>query len=229
MIVTKHAVYLHLPKTGGHWVNKVLESNVEYSKQHSFPTKEFLRPHIFSFVRNPWDWHVSLYEFTKTGSEIIQFPSDLSPITHRFSQTTSFDEFLNGLCSPTSEFKTKAASYAKIQLMTNKTSRVEIKNDMSAQATLEWHTSDRGYYELMFNRFASISTKIGKYENIREELLIMAQLSGDLTPSIELAIKETQPINVTKSRDHYRTYYNDKQVELVYNHTRFLDHYNYEF
>ena len=237
MLITKNAAYLHVPKTGGYWVKHVLGSKIEYWKQHAIPTKGYLRPFVFSFVRNPWDWHVSLFKFTQAGSELFQFPTNFTtPIIQCLPVTRTFDDFLNAMCNPTEDFKRRTHAFSRIQLMTRLSNQHELKNfelqvtdDIAAQTMLEWSKSNVGYYELVFKRHAEVSTRVGLYENIREELTSMTKLAGDLTPSIEKLIKDTPGINVTNSREDYRTYYNDKQIELVYNSTRFLDQYGYTF
>lgn len=74
MILTKDFVFIHFPKTGGKFVVTVLLENapkeweVKHIDQHpnirDIPETHRHLP-VFGFVRNPWDWYVSWYEYLK--------------------------------------------------------------------------------------------------------------------------------------------------------------------
>lgn len=59
-----------MPKTGGTWITNVIQANApeEWGVQLSLPAHRpatVLAPSVFrfGFVRNPWDWYVSLFHF----------------------------------------------------------------------------------------------------------------------------------------------------------------------
>jgi hypothetical protein len=97
MILSRHFVFIHLPKTGGTFVKRLLNiyappdwevSEVIALGGHprndpNHPTiKDIPSAYggipIFGFVRNPWDWYVSWYEFLKVDgtNELFNKASD---------------------------------------------------------------------------------------------------------------------------------------------------------
>lgn len=93
MFVSKRLAYLQMQKTGSTHVTKVLQKFVGGRRglrhgQMTEPEKHRKR-FIFSSVRNPWDWYVSLYSFGCAGSGgfrkyLVHVP--LSEIRHAFAE-----------------------------------------------------------------------------------------------------------------------------------------------
>lgn len=68
MLVTKDFVFLHMLKTGGTWIREVFAAEAipndlpKHAIANRIPTEHRHKPRL-GFVRNPWDWYVSLYEY----------------------------------------------------------------------------------------------------------------------------------------------------------------------
>lgn len=76
----KNSIFLHLPRTGGSWVNHCLQSishkidpknkirfgHVPYYRLSEDQRKKF----CFSFIRHPFDWYASCYHFSHNISKI---------------------------------------------------------------------------------------------------------------------------------------------------------------
>lgn len=72
MILTRHFVYLHVPKTGGNFVRRVLTEHAPASWQleqldahadyRQIPASHAALPRL-AFTRNPFDWYVSWFHF----------------------------------------------------------------------------------------------------------------------------------------------------------------------
>lgn len=65
MILHPKYIFLHVPKTGGTWVRMMLQlsGGIERELKGHNPYSKVTpkdRP-AFCFVRNPWDWYISLY------------------------------------------------------------------------------------------------------------------------------------------------------------------------
>lgn len=93
MFISKRLVYLQMQKTGSTHVTKVLQKFVGGKKglRHGQITdpQKYRKRFIFSSVRNPWDWYVSLYSFGCAGSGgfrkyLVHTP--LSEIRHAISE-----------------------------------------------------------------------------------------------------------------------------------------------
>ena len=228
MITTNNAIYLHLPKTAGQWVTEVLRPIAIAYFSHGIIVDE--KPnHAFVFVRDPWDWHVSLYHFLKNGSNKFEGPKLTTQ--KLFLPTASFDDFINNFCNPSPEFKHSLFVYFSAKaILGDMPDELPVKNALSSYAVLkEWDKNNLGYYENLAKFYLNGATYVGKYENLQQELLNMVTMSGDLTDEINKRIHLTNPINISNGRGDYKSYYNDHTAELVYNSTRFLDPYGYKF
>ncbi|MCA8950006.1 MAG: hypothetical protein KDE27_10920 [Planctomycetes bacterium] len=74
MILTRHFVFVHVPKTGGNFVREVLEQHAPPDWQvrrlddhltcRDVPPSHAALPRL-AFVRNPFAWYVSWYHFQK--------------------------------------------------------------------------------------------------------------------------------------------------------------------
>ena len=69
MIIGRNYIFLHVPKTGGTWIRAALRMSgtveQEFKDHRAFcdlpeDIKKSKRQ-VFAFVRNPWDWYISLY------------------------------------------------------------------------------------------------------------------------------------------------------------------------
>ncbi|MCP4697253.1 MAG: GNAT family N-acetyltransferase [Gammaproteobacteria bacterium] len=75
MIISNRFVFVHLPRTGGTFIRQVLLKHAPHDWQVTnvtpdHPTIKDIPPEykglpVFGFVRNPWDWYVSWYEYLK--------------------------------------------------------------------------------------------------------------------------------------------------------------------
>lgn len=72
MILTRHFVYVHVPKTGGNFVRAVIDRNAppewdivrlgDHATVHDIPATHRALPRL-AFVRNPFSWYVSWFAF----------------------------------------------------------------------------------------------------------------------------------------------------------------------
>ena len=65
MLIGTDFVFLHLQKTGGNHVAKLLKPYVSFEARgkHNGLSAGLRRPHVFMGIRNPWDWYVSLWAY----------------------------------------------------------------------------------------------------------------------------------------------------------------------
>ncbi|MDO8348589.1 MAG: hypothetical protein Q7T30_00015 [Planctomycetota bacterium] len=72
MFLTRHFVFVHVPRTGGNFVLKLLQEHTpaewemqrcaDHATVHEIPPSHATLP-CLAFVRNPYDWYVSWYHY----------------------------------------------------------------------------------------------------------------------------------------------------------------------
>ncbi len=195
MILSKYFVFIHLPKTGGTFIKKILidyapdEWKVrkpgarerKYCTDPNHPTirdipAEYIGLPIFGFIRNPWDWYVSWYEFLKLDGE-------------------------NPLFNAASNFGKRDFRETLLNLYDNN----EIKN------------ADSGIYSWYFSEsFGNDPSQVKflKFEQLREDLIEALTDILSVPLSMSGAINNLPPMNVG-SRTCYRDYYDKLLMELI--------------
>ena len=214
MILTDNATYLHMPKTGGTWMRQVLKSIAVEEYDHAFPTEP--SANIFTFVRNPWAWHVSTYNSIVFGSDISE-PNLSDPVLLAYGELPTFSEFIEMQNSPSDTYKRKLLMALKI----NKASPSSI---ILAE---QWLTSDLGWYQLMCNSFTKYATIVGRTENLADNLTTMMRVAGDTVPTTSLALPK---VNVSNVDIDYRKMYSYELAQQVNASCRhMIEQYEYEF
>ena len=79
MVITKHFVFLHMPKTGGTFVEKACGAHLPRewiattSLHRHAPWEEIPERYqglpVFFLVRNPWDWYVSWFDRVTSAAD----------------------------------------------------------------------------------------------------------------------------------------------------------------
>jgi len=195
-----------MPKSGGNWLREVLKPITINDFGHRLPSSDFYRPHIYLFVRNPWQWYSSLYHYLIYGSEIYNPADDaIEPLLRVIGHTPSFDEFVEIVCFPTPLFK------KKLKILTTSS------DSKTADSTVidAWLENNVSLYHVTSSCFISAATNIGTTENIASDLRHMLIESGDLTPEIDHLLTTTQHKNVENCLVDYRTLYTDHLRSVV--------------
>lgn len=74
MLLTPSFAFVHVPKTGGSFVRKILRDHMEVRDLGEHVSRRELRGSdaelpALAFVRDPWEWYVSYYEYVRARSE----------------------------------------------------------------------------------------------------------------------------------------------------------------
>lgn len=210
MITTNNAVFLHIAKTAGIWVKNILEPITVSHKFHSIPVEQPELRNVFVFARNPWDWYVSFYQFHTNGSETFKQQNEICPILSMLP-TLSFEEFIKNANSPTVEFKKKVFNLTKLHHLN---SNDELK-DVDCYIHETWISSDKGYFQHIYDLYTKYAVMVGSLENIRYDLITMLHQCKELTPELEMNIIQTVPVNVTYNKNDYRQYYTTELAKYV--------------
>jgi hypothetical protein len=195
VLITPYFVFVHVPKTGGIWLKGVLprdwwvQALDAHTERWRVP-KEYADLPVLAFVRNPWDWYVSLYEYGRR----LEVGED-DQVHSLFFNGDSFESFLN-----------EALSTRTIP---------DLIGDWMRRYDLD-------YYTALFRAMTQPveTTWIGRFENLREDLLRFAEEHDvPISPEIRAKILNAPRRNVSKRRP-YRSYYNDELRDLVATRSR---------
>lgn len=210
MVLSKYFVFLHFPKTGGSFVRKIFNYSAPRSWELTSPGKHLDYVHcpdthkslpVFGFVRNPFDWYVSWYIFSKHV-----YP-------HDFFNNVSDDGNL--------DFKSTIMNVVDVDY--NKYFGIDyIKLYGRPVGT---YTS---YIHSMFGEDLDKIT-FGKFENLREDFLSI--LSGIVEPPLLMRLMTNYYPRVNKGkRTHYSDYYDQELREIVAEKEDIiLDRFGYSF
>lgn len=208
------------------WVNNVIDELLIKKSIHYLPTPSDIR--IIGFIRNPWAWYVSWYNFIIFGSDLI-INFDGGPTFKHMGQRPgnrpNFETMLKFYISPNSKFKQKIY-YEGLAWS-------DVNNPwMFAwhKYTETWLDKDLPLYEHLYDLYFIDGCMIGKVENIREDLKQMLSSVNLLTPELINRIDNTPNINVGNKKVDYRTYYTDETAQLVADtHQRIITKHGYTF
>jgi hypothetical protein len=216
MVITKHFVVLHMPKTGGVFLEQVCDEHLppgwvaRHALHRHAPWEEVPEPYrdlpAFYAVRNPWDWYVSWFDHVHRGRRDFDYKE------HKPFWQTAFAEGRNDF-------------------------RQTIVNACTGHVAHEQTPIPPGvdYYSARWNwiggeGLACGQVEVGRFEWLRDDFL--AFLDRHRVPVGETfrdAVARFEPVNVGE-RGPYRDYYDDETRALVGAKTRaIVERFGYEF
>lgn len=207
MIETKNAIYMHIPRTGGIWVQNVLSPIALKDIDHGLINESVNKP-VIAFVRNPWNWHISVYEFLKNGSVEMNFSKQImQSLWTALGPDPSFEFFLENVNNPSLQFRNKILRISKIL----NSSTIQ-EQQLELQLFNAWILNDISLYQLMVNEFTKYCTYTFRAENIRNDLIHAMDLVGDLNETMYLRALEIPNTNVSIKSG---VTYDDKTYAMV--------------
>jgi hypothetical protein len=238
MIITKHFVLLHFARTGGVFFRRMCREHLppdwelrELPETHAYYSQipeECAELPAICFIRNPWDWYVSWYEFTmqlmdRTGGPQRPIRPTNPWITvfgagsHDFGQTVRIccnrDEGNRYWELAMREWDCDLYS-AWFWLMTG-----HVPSPPPAESRLASQFPDRGR-----------PVETGRYESFREDFTAFVERNEIPAPQKFMDAIRNEPPRHASVRRPYREYYDDELRDLVGAKARALiDQYGYEF
>ncbi len=83
MIVTEHFVYIHTSRTAGTFLNNLILKQVPGARMLQYHghlqdlPEEYSHLPVIGFVRNPWDWYVSMFgDYRRKQQYVFEIISD---------------------------------------------------------------------------------------------------------------------------------------------------------
>jgi hypothetical protein len=219
VILTNHFVFVHIPKTGGNFVQSVCERHlpsywyVDVSLSSHTPSSripfEFTDLPRFALVRNPWDWYVSLYSYLRVSDDQPNLRRAKSPLWKLVTADgkRDFKTVVTRWCEGAFDHH-----YAR-QLRERKIDLFTLRYRSLVGTSVDEGTID-----------------IGRFENLRSDFLGFFVRHDIPTPrALTEAVRNARATNVSE-RGLYSDYYDAELRELVGERARqIIERYDYEF
>lgn len=201
MLLTRDFVFLHVPKTGGTFVRRVLLDHApapwevvearDHATVREIPASYAHLPRL-TFVRNPFSWYVSWYHFHLTRAERQPFFDDISDHGH-----LDFAATMRRALRPGGVFGDTAGPFL--------------------QALIEQLGE------------GLVGIRCGKVEFARSELVRLFRECVEVPESLRLAIERMPVVNPSAHRP-WREYYDDELRRMVEEKDApIFDHFGYGF
>ena len=229
MLVTRYFVFVHLPKTGGDFVRKVLEGHlpdrwfidVDVAKHGSLRDLDDLSRSYaadtprFAAVRDPWDWHVSWFHYLMGTGRPREHQDRVREMNPFFVKAS--DDFTNDFGTTMWNIYGDADAFDDAAMVADLR---EQDIDM-----LTWH-----YRRQLGDEVADPLVTVGRAESLRSDLLrFLESTRAPLSSSLADALKTSDRVNRSK-RDPYPTYYDDTlRAEIGRRASSIIDAFGYEF
>ena len=238
MIVTEHFVYIHTSRHGGSFINRLLLEHIASAKMLRYHGQlrdlpdAFKHLPVIGFVRNPWDWYVSMYLNYRAKRQyvfdIVTRGSDLP-----FTQT--IERFLRlGDNSTESVALRNALIEAAPRSLTPDIVLKRRRPGLVQQQFIDY-PGDKGYYSWLLEQMHAVDGKLegnfGRFERLREDLLSLLEQTGCSVPDAMLReIRSAPPINTSFRKRDYQEYYSPALRDLVAEKDNTLfEQFNYTF
>lgn len=221
MLITKHFVFIHLPKAGGSFIRRLCKMHLpedwivehdigKHAGERKIP-EEYRHLPRFGTIRNPWEWYVSLHHY---NLGVGRPPEHRERIDDRNWLTASNDG--------TNDFKTTMVNILNGKIYNQRLAERMRQYDVDM---LTLFHDDRFSQSLKEGRVT-----LAKSENLRSDFLGFLDANEVPIPdAFRKAILERRAINVSP-HDPYQTYYDAELRDLLAHKARYLnDRYGYEF
>jgi hypothetical protein len=234
MIATSQLLFIHVHKTGGQFVNRLLLAHlpgarmIGYHLPRSEAPAELKALPAFAFIRNPWDWYVSWYAFNLANPQ-------RNPIFRVVSEQgrADFHDTIHNLLHLGHPLQ---AAMREEVAQSLPESREGNQGSGITRAVMRGFTDpDAGYLTwltryLCFVGGSPTGLRMGRMEQLREELPGLLESCGTtVTLELSQAIAEAPAVNASPRRD-YRNYYDGELKELVAERDwAIIESYGYEF
>jgi hypothetical protein len=228
VLTTRYFVFIHLRKTGGKFIKSVCRDHLpadwiipntldDHAGIRQIPAECNGLP-TFAAIRNPWDWYVSWYHFTRQRERWDADYEENSDWRWAFdSGRASFKQAISALCG------------------------VPIPPAERSEPATEpgWVARARGHDWDLYSHWCHIvlregpdtgQIEMGRYEQLSTDFLdFLGRHEIPVGEAFEHALESAPRIN-TSEHGPYRRYYDDELRELVrYKCRGIVERYGYEF
>lgn len=228
MLVTQSFVFLHIPKTGGSFVQTVIGEHLpvvhrtEYTHEpYSNLPERWRGLPAFCVVRNPWDWYVSWFHgaIKSSGKRGAKLRSPVAPgrETVRSDKRAVWNDAMGAGEARFEEAVARACTGEFDHSLAPMIREEGIDLYSAHVRTIAGAGLDRPDFEVL------------RFERLRADLSRFLRTHMDPPKSLRAAIRAAPPVKVS---DHqpYPAYYSDELRALVGERARWLcERFGYEF
>jgi hypothetical protein len=238
MIVTDHFVYIHTSRTGGTFLNKLIIEHVPGARMLQYHghlrdlPEDFSQLPVIGFVRNPWDWYVSMFfDYRRKQQYVYRIVSEDGVLG--FEATVSR---LLRLGDNSAQSKSLLGELVKVAPQAINT-RIRARRHLPGLTSEHFANfpEDCGYYswlfQLMFESKRAHQIHIGRFEKLRDEAKRLLTITGTpITTDIDAYISEAGALNSSPRPMQYAGGYSPELKQLVADKERYLiDRFDYDF
>ncbi len=238
MIVTEYFVYIHISRTGGTFLNKLILEQVPGAKMLQYHghlkdlPPEFSHLPVIGFVRNPWDWYVSMFfDYRRKQQYVFEIISDGGVVG--FKGTVS--RFLRLGDNSVQSKKLLGQLVNAAPTIINAQTPSRLGNPGLRSEHFANFPEGFGYYswlsKLMFESKQRHLVHIGRFENLREEALRLFTITGTpITEGIISYLKKSDALNSSPRPSDLIGAYPPELELLVADREKYLiDQFGYDF
>ncbi len=238
MIVTDHFVYIHTSRTAGTFLNKLILEHVpgaqmiQYHGHLGDLPSEYSHLPVIGFVRNPWDWYVSMFfDYRRKQQFVYQIISDRGVLG--FEATVSRFLKLGDNSAQSKRLLGQLVKAAPPNINTRNPARRQIPG-LTSEDFANFH-ENCGYYswlfKLMFESKKAHRVYIGRFEDLRDETKRLFMTTGTpITKGIDAYLGQADVLNSSPRPKSYVGGYPPELEQLVADKEKYLiDIYGYDF
>ena len=238
MIVTEHFVYVHTSRTAGTFLNKLILEHVPGARMIQYHghlrdlPEEFSQLPVIGFVRNPWDWYVSMcFDYQRKKQYVFEILSERSALD--FKATVSRFLKLGDNSDVSKRLLDRLVEVAPTSISTRNPGRNHLPGLRSEHFSN--YPDNLGYYSWLFKLMYESETDhrilIGRFEDLREETIRLFEETGTpITNGIAAYLKDARALNPSRRPKSYSDGYEADLKQLVAEKDKYLiDRFGYVF
>jgi hypothetical protein len=228
VLITPYFIFVHIRKTGGKFLKQVCRDHLppEWFIPHRWDDHvgiqqipaEYSEVPVFAAIRNPWDWYVSWYHFTRQRERWDVDYEEPSEWRWAFdSGRASFKQAVSALCGQPIPLGDRSEPAAE-------------PGWVAKARRHDWDLYSHWCHIVLRNGPDTGRVEVGRYERLTSDFLIFLRRHRvPITDAFASALETTPRVNASE-HGPYREYYDAELRELVrYKCRGIIDTYGYEF
>jgi len=238
MIVTDHFVYIHTSRTAGTFLNQLIMKQVPGARMLRYHghlrdlPAEFAHLPVIGFVRNPWDWYVSMFfDYRRKQQYVFQVLSERGRLD--FAATVTRFLTLGDGSDESRALLAELAAAAPREIDARQPGRNGLPGLCAAD--FEGYAEDQGYYSWLFRLMYAADVEhdvhIGRFENLRDDALRLLEATGTpVTDRMRRYLGEARAVNASPRPPSWGGGYSPELERLVADKDRYLvERFGYRF